>query len=302
MRRTLNGSVDSLYLPSYELISWDCCKQMAALKQSSAPDASASTSTTASFQALGGNANSIRDLASKIREDPLLAIKKQEQKAYEELMKNPKRLKELRDAREAANGGKKDKKEKKHKHEDPEREERKRRTKEAKRGMADDRDRSRSPRDDRDRYRDDQQSSSRYPADRRARSPSPRRDSPPPPRRDREREYRRDDRPSNGYSRPAYNDRPRDRQPYPPPQSAEDRERARAIAEEKLAAMSASAQSIAKDRAERLDKINAQDRIEAEREARERDARRVKGGANLDPTFLKEQQKASWALKVEGRG
>lgn len=41
-----------------------------------------------SFMALQ-NANTIRDTASKIREDPMLAIKKQEQAAYEALMNDP---------------------------------------------------------------------------------------------------------------------------------------------------------------------------------------------------------------------
>jgi hypothetical protein len=47
------------------------------------------------------NANSARDTAAKIREDPLLAIKRQEQMQYEKILRNPKRLKELRAAREA---------------------------------------------------------------------------------------------------------------------------------------------------------------------------------------------------------
>ncbi|KAL8794740.1 MAG: hypothetical protein Q9195_002694 [Heterodermia aff. obscurata] len=41
-----------------------------------------------SFMALQ-NANTVRDTAAKIREDPMLAIKKQEQAAYEELMNDP---------------------------------------------------------------------------------------------------------------------------------------------------------------------------------------------------------------------
>jgi hypothetical protein len=57
------------------------------------------------------NANSARDLAAKIREDPLLAIKQQEQAAYQALMSNPLRLQEM----QMRNGikPKKDKKEKK---------------------------------------------------------------------------------------------------------------------------------------------------------------------------------------------
>jgi len=56
-------------------------------------------------------ANSARDTAAKIREDPLLAIKQQEQAAYQALMSNPLRLRQLQEK----NGikTKKDKKEKK---------------------------------------------------------------------------------------------------------------------------------------------------------------------------------------------
>ncbi|KAG2156665.1 Pre-mRNA splicing factor-domain-containing protein [Suillus bovinus] len=57
------------------------------------------------------NANNVRDIAAKIREDPLLAIKQQEQAAYQALMSNPLRLREMQER----NGikPKKDKKEKK---------------------------------------------------------------------------------------------------------------------------------------------------------------------------------------------
>lgn len=50
--------------------------------------------TESSFM-LAQNANSARDTASKIREDPLLAIKRQEQAAYEALLKDPVRRKQL---------------------------------------------------------------------------------------------------------------------------------------------------------------------------------------------------------------
>ncbi|KAG6817742.1 hypothetical protein H0H87_004533 [Tephrocybe sp. NHM501043] len=43
------------------------------------------------------NANSARDIASKIREDPLLAIKQQEQAALQSLMSNPLRLREMQE-------------------------------------------------------------------------------------------------------------------------------------------------------------------------------------------------------------
>ncbi|KAI4123972.1 MAG: hypothetical protein LQ347_005922, partial [Umbilicaria vellea] len=44
--------------------------------------------TEDSFMALQ-NANTLKDTASKIREDPMLAIKKQEQAAYEAMMNDP---------------------------------------------------------------------------------------------------------------------------------------------------------------------------------------------------------------------
>jgi len=43
------------------------------------------------------NANTARDIAAKIREDPLFAIKQQEQAAYQALLINPLRLKELQE-------------------------------------------------------------------------------------------------------------------------------------------------------------------------------------------------------------
>ncbi|KAF9479699.1 hypothetical protein BDN70DRAFT_878443 [Pholiota conissans] len=65
------------------------------------------------------NANSARDIASKIREDPLLAIKQQEQAAYQALLSNPLRLAKMQ--RDLGVKPKKDKKERKR-----EKEERKR--------------------------------------------------------------------------------------------------------------------------------------------------------------------------------
>ncbi|KAK8858511.1 hypothetical protein IAR55_002738 [Kwoniella newhampshirensis] len=60
------------------------------------------------------NANSARDTAAKIREDPLLAIKKQEQAALAALMNRPDIRKQLKAAKKAKEGGdtKEDKEEK----------------------------------------------------------------------------------------------------------------------------------------------------------------------------------------------
>lgn len=57
------------------------------------------------------NANNARDIAAKIREDPLLAIKQQEQAAYQALMSNPLRLREMQER-----NGIKPKKDKKERH------------------------------------------------------------------------------------------------------------------------------------------------------------------------------------------
>ncbi|KAK4996927.1 RNA-splicing factor [Cryomyces antarcticus] len=46
------------------------------------------------FQALQ-NANTLRDTAAKVREDPMLAIKRQEQAAYEAMMNDPVRRRQL---------------------------------------------------------------------------------------------------------------------------------------------------------------------------------------------------------------
>ncbi|GAA5941660.1 U2-type spliceosomal complex subunit CWC25 [Sporobolomyces koalae] len=65
-------------------------KLMADSNTANAPGGTFTASTTA---------NTARDTAAKIREDPLLAIKRQEQLQYEKMLKDPKRLKELRAAK-----------------------------------------------------------------------------------------------------------------------------------------------------------------------------------------------------------
>lgn len=105
------------------------------------------------------NANNQRDIAAKIREDPLFAIKQQEQAAYQALMTNPLRLRELQER----NGikPKKDKKEKKR-----EKEERKR-LKHERKHQKDRYSRSLSPRSRRS------TSSERYYRSKRSASPEP---------------------------------------------------------------------------------------------------------------------------------
>ncbi|KAL8731561.1 MAG: hypothetical protein Q9181_004263 [Wetmoreana brouardii] len=70
-----------------------------------------------SFMALQ-KANTIRDTASKIREDPMLAIKKQEQAAYEALMNDPVKRRLLLKAAGGTTTATKDRKRRKHRHRD----------------------------------------------------------------------------------------------------------------------------------------------------------------------------------------
>ena len=297
------------------------------------------------------NANSVRDTAAKIREDPLLAIKRQEQLQYEKILKNPKRLKELRAARESASvrggatpGGyglaRKSKKDET-KEERRERKEAKKRKEEEERGglkrrrddddrrpsshrdeeggraagkerKRDSRSRSRSPArpshrnyDDRhngkreDSYRDSR-SGARDDTRRRDRSPPPHRyerdlpararsRSPPPrPRVD-------DDRRFNSHRTAPHQSEPYDRRPPPPPRAAPTSsapsvqdEAARKLAiEARLAAMQASATSLASSRHARVAERDEQDRLEMEKE---QELHRKGGG--VGPKFLREQEKA----------
>lgn len=243
--------------------------QLEALKQASAP-ASGPAATT--FQAVGSSANNVRDLAAKVREDPLLAIKRQEQKAYEELMKNPKKLKELREAREAASG-------KKHRHEtEEERQERKRRKKESKRS------REASPR-------------------RRSRSPPRRRAASPPSHiRDPYRDSYRSSRDSaQSYRDPHPSSSSRDHRSFHNERSISRPTNSNDIPDRaaRLAAMTASAARITADRDQRIAETEKAEQLAADREAAERQSRLVKGGGRLDPTFLKDQQAQMLNAKLD---
>jgi len=144
------------------------------------------------------NANSARDLAAKIREDPLLAIKQQEQASYQALMSNPLRLREMQER----NGikPKKDKAEKRR--EKHEKKKEKHRKKEKSRTLSpEDRYASRSGRRESPTY-------DRYSHPRRTLSPRDR--SPPPRSRYDDRKYSRD----HGY-RSSQRGRSRSRSPEP---------------------------------------------------------------------------------------
>ena len=124
-----------------------------------------------SFMALQ-NANTVRDTASKIREDPMLAIKKQEQAAYEALMNDPVRRRLLlKSAACEVKVKDKERRHRKHRH----REEREDHHRSHKRRRTDGEDRYRRSRHHRQR-RSISSSYSRSLSPYRQRSPSPRRD------------------------------------------------------------------------------------------------------------------------------
>ncbi|KAF4625343.1 hypothetical protein G7Y89_g12822 [Cudoniella acicularis] len=119
-----------------------------------------------SFMALQ-HANTVRDTASKIREDPMLAIKKQEQAAYEAMMNDPiKRRQLLALARAGEEGPSKEKKHRKHRHRHRDESDDERRHKRRRRDGDEDRS-HREGRSDRRRHRSPTYSRSPSPARRR---------------------------------------------------------------------------------------------------------------------------------------
>lgn len=221
------------------------------------------------------NANTVRDTAAKIREDPMLAIKKQEQAAYEAMMNDPVRRRQLMQAAAKENGSAEKERghrhHRSHRHRDRDDEERRSRHRSRRHDYDDDDRRHR-------RRRDESVSRSRSPVrhSRSQRSPSPsrhtsRRDhrersySPPSrrrdrsPRRDRERDRDRDDRRQTWHHNPRPAPSHRDTQ-APSKPTEEDRAA-------KLAAMQQNANDLDKMRAERIAAADA--REQAEREADE---------------------------------
>ncbi|KAL8639392.1 MAG: hypothetical protein Q9228_003570 [Teloschistes exilis] len=245
-----------------------------------------------SFMALQ-KANTIRDTASKIREDPMLAIKKQEQAAYEALMNDPvKRRLLLKAAGGDKASVKKDRKHRKHHHRD-ERDREHRRSLKRKRMDEDDRSDPRSRRRNR---RDSISSSySRSPSPchrrspspyrRRSRSPSPyhrrrsdpssnRRSTSPYQRRRSPSPYRRISPPraTNGHHRLKSSESWHNSMRRPSPQSSNQGSDDRAS---KLAAMQENASELERDRERRIAAIAEQEKAEmqADEAARSRSAK-----------------------------
>ncbi|KAF9953621.1 RNA-splicing factor [Mortierella alpina] len=90
-----------------------------------------------SFMSQPSKANSVKDIQSKIREDPLLAIKRREQASMEALMKNPIKMRQLKEAKDP-----KKKKSKKSKEDKADKEERRKEKSERRSKRRSSRDRS----------------------------------------------------------------------------------------------------------------------------------------------------------------
>ncbi|KAG5292474.1 pre-mRNA-splicing factor CWC25 [Histoplasma ohiense] len=134
------------------------------------------SSTEGSFMALQ-NANTARDVAAKVREDPMLAIKKQEQAAYEAMMNDPVRRKQLLKAAGVVTtqSSEKSRKHRRHRHRDDEDDERTSRHRSRRHDDTSDRYRSRRH-DENDRRSHHHRI---HKSRRRSSSPSPSRNPPP---------------------------------------------------------------------------------------------------------------------------
>lgn len=216
-----------------------------------------------SFMALQ-NANSARDTAAKIRDDPLLAIKRQEQAAYEAMMNDPIKRRQLLASMGIDGDKKKEERSSKRRHRDSERRHRHR----SRSGERRHRHRSRSGERH---HRRRSYSRSRSPRqDSRRREESPRRED------SRRRDSRRGEEFRRGGDSRRNND---DRQRHRPeryqrhdggrPRDTEEDERAK---QEKLAAMQNAATELDVDREKRLAALEEMERSrrEADDRARER--------------------------------
>lgn len=240
------------------------------------------------FMALGGNANSARDLSQKVREDPMLAIKRQEQAAFEALMNDP--VKRQRLMAIAAGGEEKSSKDRERKHRshrhhhrhrdgsDDERRSKRRHTEGGDRGRDRDHDSRRHGESSRRRSRDRRSASPYHSRRRESRSKSPirrrvsrsRSSDRRKPSRSRSPEPRRRDDRTRDKSRRSPVHKPHYQQTHTqyqnkststPQQSTADKEAERAA---KLAAMQADASTLDLDREKRLAAIAERDRADRE--------------------------------------
>jgi Pre-mRNA splicing factor/N-terminal domain of CBF1 interacting co-repressor CIR len=212
------------------------------------------------------NANSISDTRNKILSDPLLAIKKQEQRQFEELMRNPVRLKKMREEIEGKQRSHR------HRHRDEEGKRSRKRSRddvdarrEDKHSRPDGHKRSRDEvrrddtrRNDRHNRFDKLSRDDDYRSEKRSSSQSPRRSK------SRRHDSRSRDR--------LYASRPRDPPRYssPPRRRSTSPSSSAAAREAALHAMQSNALELESSRAERLTLLEQKERTDAEREASER--------------------------------
>jgi hypothetical protein len=248
-----------------------------------------------SFMAIQ-NANTVRDTAAKIREDPMLAIKKQEQAAYEVMMNDPVRRRQLlKAAGEDTKSTDREPKRRKHHHRDHDRHSHHRskrrddngRDERSRRRRRSSRSRSRSPR--RLRRSPSPYRRRSYSPDRSRRSPSPYR------RRDDDRglakskSYSSIRRHSREYRR-SRSPLQRERRPTSPSQDD-----ARAA---KLAAMQQAASELDQDRERRITALEERDKAEREADDAAR-ARTARDGGRGD--FVSRMHRRAGELDIGDR-
>ena len=239
----------------------------------------------AGFMALNTNANTARDTMAKVSNDPMLAIKKQEQAAYEAMMNDPVRRRQLMQAagKDVDEDKDRDRRHRKHRHRHHRDDRDGHRSKRRRYSDEDDDRRSHRHRSHRERRRSPSESRSRSPprrrkdyddrVDRRRSYPSPRRSGSSDSRSRSPYKRRRDD--SNRRERrrsPSY-ERVSQRRSYTSPSKEEkrDEEAERAA---RLAAMQSNASELEFDRQKRLAEIAAKEAKQRE----EDDKRRSENG------------------------
>ncbi|RPB00195.1 hypothetical protein L873DRAFT_1843151 [Choiromyces venosus 120613-1] len=274
----------------------DVLKKDAGVSVGVSPAAAGAAAASGGLMGVAG----VRDVANKVREDPLLAIKRQEQAAYEAFMKDPTRRRQLKEAVGGKSGDKDKKREKdrsdrghRSRDDDDRRSRDRRHRRDDDRHRRDDdrhrRDDDRSRRDDdrprrddklektssRNRSRDGRRDSHHY---RRRRSPSSSRSlsrsrSPPPHRHN---HHHHSPRRTRSPRRAHYNHR----NPTPPGHRDEQRpttrprekdpaeaERAQKLA---IAEMVANASQMNAERAQRLAELSIKEKVELEAEEKAR--------------------------------
>ncbi|KAK3810563.1 MAG: Pre-mRNA splicing factor-domain-containing protein [Linnemannia gamsii] len=269
-----------------------------------------SLSKDADFLKQMNKANSVKDLQAKVREDPLLAIKRREQASLEMLMKNPIKMRQLKESKEG--GSTRQEPRHRPRSRSPMRKDTRRHS------------RSRSPVRQDPRRRSRSRSPVRQDTRRRSRSRSPvrqdtRRRSPPPPSLSRRRSRSR----SPQYERPSqarnaspprrdgggYHSRQHDRAQDRPQDRKQDRQQDREQQQQSHAEELAQKRAaLEEDRARRLkamtDDANAETvarkarlaeiaEIEAKQDAEE-EAKRVKSFSGGQASFMKSAQKAAY--------